>query len=134
MPRKYFDHERLTVYQDSLKFVVWINELLERIPSKLAVHNQLDRASKSIPLNIAEGTAKYTAADRCRYFDIARGSAVECAACLDLLVRKNIVSETEIEAAKELLLVVVSMLIGLIRSNSSERMREDPPSEIFDGD
>ena len=85
----FFDHEKLDVYREAIRFVAWADELLETIPKNLAVHNQLDRAATSIPLNIAEGNGKYTAPDRCRYFDIARGSALECAACLDVLVVKN---------------------------------------------
>ena len=84
-----FDHEKLTVYQDSIRFVVWAGERLETLPKSLAAYDQLDRASTSIPLNIAEGNGKYTAPDRCRFFDIARGSALECAACLDVLVAKK---------------------------------------------
>src|SRR2546426_635175 len=49
-----FDHEKLAVYQRSLKFVTWLTEILERVSSKLSAHGQLDRASTSIPLNIAE--------------------------------------------------------------------------------
>ena len=48
-----FDHEKLTVYQDSIRFVVWAGELLETLPKSLAAYDQLDRASTSIPLNIA---------------------------------------------------------------------------------
>ena len=57
-----FDHEKLDVYQESIQFVSWVEELLEKVPKSLAVHNQLDRASTSVPLNIAEGNGKYTAA------------------------------------------------------------------------
>ena len=78
-----FDHEKLDVYKDSIRFVAYAEALLADVPKNLAVHNQFDRASTSIPLNIAEGNGKYTPADRCRFFDIARGSALECAACLD---------------------------------------------------
>ena len=59
------------------------------MPKGLAVRGQLDRASTSIPLNIAEGNGKYTALDRCKFFDTARGSALGCAACLDVLVAKK---------------------------------------------
>jgi hypothetical protein len=38
---------------------------------------------------MAEGNGQDAAADRCRDFDLARGSAWECAACLDVLVARN---------------------------------------------
>ena len=57
-------------------------------------------------------------ADRCRYFDNARGSALECAACLDVLVAKKKINGDEIKKGKNQLYQIVSMLIGLIRANS----------------
>lgn len=123
-----FDHEKLHVYQASLRFVVWAAEVLERIPAKASVYGQLDRASTSIPLNIAEGNGRFTPADRCRFFDVARGSGLECAACLDVLVAKGLATEGEMEPGKALLVEVVSMLVGLIRSNSDTRLHEDPPA------
>jgi four helix bundle protein len=119
-----FDHEKLTVYQEAIRFAAWADERLETLPKRLAVHDQLDRASTSIPLNIAEGNGKYTAPDRCRFFDIARGSALECAACLDVLVAKKKLPQAE--QGKEMLVRIVSMLVGLIRSTSSERVYEGP--------
>jgi four helix bundle protein len=124
MPTR-FDHEKLNVYQRSLQFVVWTTELLERIPNKLSAHGQIERASTSIPLNIAEGNGRYTAADRCRFFDTARGSALECAAALDVLVAKKVLTEKEIETGKSQLIDIVNMLVGLIRSNSETRLHED---------
>ena len=118
-----FDHEKLTVYQDAIRFVVWAGELLETLPKSLAAYDQLDRASTSIPLNIAEGNGKYTAPDRCRFFDIARGSALECAACLDVLVAQKRLAEAE--QGKEILVRIVSMLVGLIRSTSAVRIHEE---------
>ena len=116
-----FDHEKLNVYQDSISFVAWTDDLLESIPKSIAAHNQLDRASTSVPLNIAEGNGKFTPADRCKFFDIARGSALECAACLDVLVAKKKIEGNKVEEGKALLVEVVSMLVGLIRSNSPDR-------------
>jgi four helix bundle protein len=120
-----FDHEKLKVYQASIEFTAWVDELLEHIPKGLAVHNQLDRASTSIPLNIAEGNGKFTAADRCRFFDIARGSALECAACLDVLFSKKLIKTPT--PGKEMLVEIVSMLVGLIRSTSTSRVYEESP-------
>ncbi len=119
-----FNHENLDVYQKSIRFVCWVDQLLLKIPKTLAVHNQLDRASTSIPLNIAEGNGKYTDADRCRFFDIARGSALECAACLDVLVAKNQIHRAD--TGKVMLTEIVSMLVGLIRHTSSHRVHERP--------
>ncbi len=116
-----FDHEKLVVYQNAIAFIAWSSDLLIDIPKSIAVHNQLDRASTSIPLNIAEGNGKFTPADRCRFFDTSRGSALECAACLDVLVAKRMIEASVSREGKDLLLDIVSMLVGLIRSNSPER-------------
>ena len=99
----------------------WTEVLLQLIPKSVAAHNQLDRASTSVPLNIAEGNGKHTPADRCRFFEIARGSALECAACLDVLVAKGVVEEEKAYEGKGMLVKIVSMLVGLVRSNSEER-------------
>lgn len=121
-----FDHEKLNVYHSALAFVGVVTDLLERVPKSTAVHNQLDRASTAIPLNIAEGSGKWTAPDRCRFFDTARGSALECAACLDVAVVKKILQPGDIEEAKRMLLSVVSMLVGLIKAVAPDRVYEGP--------
>ena len=90
------DHEKLEVYQQSLEFITWTLPLLDQVPAGASVRNQLDRASTSIPLNIAEGNGKFTSADRCRFFDNARGSALECAACLDVMVAKQFVEPDDV--------------------------------------
>ena len=122
MMSKIFDHEKLHVYQASIEFLVWLEKILERIPKRHAVHGQLDRASTAIPLNIAEGNGKFTQRDRCRFFDIARGSALECAAALDVVAAKAILVKDEIAPGKQILLEIVSMLVGLIKSNSADRI------------
>ena len=120
-----FDHEKLNVYYEALDFVGHATELLERVPKRVAVYDQLDRASTAIPLNIAEGTGKFTPPDRCRYYNTARGSALECAACLDVLVVKKILKQ-EITEAKAVLIKVVSMLVGLIKAVAPDRVCEEP--------
>lgn len=119
-----FDHEKLHVYQASLAFVAWLNSVLDDTPRSLAVRDQLDRASTSVALNIAEGNGKFSEADRCRFFDIARGSALECAACLDVLSAKNLIAAETLAVGKVQLVSVVSMLVGLIKSNSTWRIHE----------
>ena len=123
---KQFDHEKLNVYHEAVSFVGYATELLERVPKRMAVYDQLDRASTAIPLNIAEGTGKFTPPDRCRYYDTARGSALECAACLDVLVVKKVLEKRDIAQSKENLISVVSMLVGLIKSVAPGRVYETP--------
>ena len=129
---KQFDHEKLIVYQKSITFVIRTSELLKRFPKSIAAHKQLDRASTSIPLNIAEGNGKFTPADRCRFFDIARGSSLVCAACLDVLVAKDQFSSTDVEQGKQKLIEIVSMLVGLIRFNSDNRVFEGTADYAID--
>jgi four helix bundle protein len=116
-----FDHEKLHVYQAAIGFVAWTSQLLESLPKSVAVHSQLDRASTSIPLNIAEGNGKSKPDDRCRFFDIARGSALECGACLDVLVARQLLKPAAADEGKRKLIEIVSMMVGLIRANSETR-------------
>ena len=123
-----FDHEKLNVYQSALAFIDWLHPILDDVPKSLAARDQLDRASTSIPLNIAEGNGKFTENDRCRFFDIARGSALECAAGLDVLIAKKLMSAEAVSEGKKRLVAIVSMLVGLIKSNSSWRVHEESAS------
>lgn len=123
-----FDHEKLRVYQEALGFASWAEAILERAKKSRPLHDQLDRAKTSILLNIAEGNGRFTSPDRCRFFDTARGSVLECAACLDLLAVKNVIDQKELASGKAVLEKIVSMLIGLIRSNSADRLHEAPIS------
>jgi four helix bundle protein len=115
-----FDHEKLRAYQEALRFASWVEPVIEQLSGKLAAKDQLDRASTSIVLNIAEGNGKRSHPDRCRYFDIARGSGVECAACLDVLVASNKLAPELARDGKAILLEVVSMTAGLIARFSGE--------------
>ena len=113
--KTYFDHEKLNVYQASVRFNGWVGELLAQVGGKAAVKDQLDRAATSIPLNLAEGNGKFSIKDRARYVDIARGSALESAACLDVLLSRKLAAEDRVIAGKEQLVEIVSMLMGLLR-------------------
>lgn len=122
--KTYFDHEKLKVYQNALDFIVFAQELLSKIDYHSDIRNQLERASNSIVLNIAEENGKYYPKDKCRFFDIAVGSSFECSACLDILLRKRFITEAQLKNGKEQLKGIVAMLVGLIKSKS-ERVYED---------
>ena len=123
----YFDHEKLDAYNESIAFCGWVGEFLNGISAKAAAKDHLDRASTSVPLNIAEGNGKYSSADRARFFEVARGSAVECAACLDVLVVRKLATAEQIAPRKEQLVKIVQMLVGLLRrfSDRARLVREE---------
>lgn len=125
--KTYFDHEKVDVYREAIAFCGWTGELLNSISAKAAAKDQLDRASTSIPLNIAEGNGKFSARDRARFLEIARGSVLECAAALDVLVVRKLAASDQIEAAKENLVRIVQMLMGMLRRFSEKGgcLRED---------
>ncbi|HOV75917.1 MAG TPA: four helix bundle protein [Candidatus Hydrogenedentes bacterium] len=129
----YFDHEKLTVYQKSIEFVAFVAALLPRRQSPFgSIRDQLLRSSQSIALNIAEGNGKRSPADRRRFFEIARGSAMESAATLDVLVAVGAFSLDEIAPGKALLFPVVKMLSKMtehteaVREEMAEYGRPDP--------
>src|SRR5205823_8963222 len=92
----FFDHEKLDVYRESIDFCGWVGDFLAGISARAAAKDQLDRASTSVPLNIAEGNGKFSTKDRARFFEMARGSALECAACLDVLLARKLATEEQV--------------------------------------
>ena len=121
-----FDHERLDVYRVELEFIAWVTPLLEEVKATTSaktveVRDQLDRASLSALLNTAEGNGRRQRPQRAKFFDDARGSATECAACLDALVAKGACEVSRIADGKDLLLRIVSMLCKLVERYSEPR-------------
>lgn len=109
-------HENLDVYRTSIKFLSLSRKVIKNIPRGNAdIVDQLKRASRSIPLNIAEGVGKSTQTHQARYFTDARGSALECAACLDVLQEERLVEEASYSTGKDLLSRIVSMLTKMVR-------------------
>ena len=123
-----FDHENLEVYREAIAFTAWLFALMEATVRIGEIKDQLDRACTSIPLNIAEGNDKYALKDRCRFFDIAHGSALECAAGLDVLAARAKVTPDQIRQGKERLQRIVRMLIGLIKRNSTRDYEKSKPA------
>jgi len=107
-------HEDLDAYKAAIDFLALAASLNEGFPRGFGpLGDQLRRAALSIPLNIAEGYGKRSAADRARFYDIARGSAHECGAVLDASKVLRIVDEAKYGQGKALLHRIVSMLVKM---------------------
>jgi four helix bundle protein len=109
-----FHHEKLTVYQRALEFATWSQDLIESVTKKTSTRDHLERSGHSIALNIAQGNGKFSRKDRARFFQIAHGSALEAAACLDLLVARRCCDTDAITKGKAMLEEIVKMLFTML--------------------
>jgi four helix bundle protein len=120
-----FDHERLEVYRLSVDFAAWAFGLAGRLSGPhRSIREQFLRAAQSVPLNIAEGNGKRPGADRSRFLQIARGSALECAAALDVIGACCAVPADVVLQGRDELFRVVSMLVKMIQANDAVREEE----------
>ena len=110
-----FGFQRLHAYRASTEFLGVAARLVAKVPKGHGdLVDQLRRAALSVPLNIAEGSGKFSR-DAMRFYTIALGSALECAAILDALEAIGVFDQPALMPARELLERIVSMLTGLIR-------------------
>jgi four helix bundle protein len=110
--------DRLDCYRVAVEFLSCVPRL---VPARGSadLRDQLERASASIVLNIAEGAGRVARLDRARFFTIARGSATECAAVLDILRARRLASPADCAAARALVVRIVQMLTKLIARQSA---------------
>ena len=109
-------YERLDVYRLAIEFVALMAPLLEILPrGNAALADQLKRASLSVPLNVAEAAGKVSVPDRSRSYAMARGSAMECGAILDVCRALGILDEGSTRQGKVLLVRIVAMLTRMCR-------------------
>ncbi len=94
------------------------DELVKQLPrGRSYLADQLKRASVSIPLNIAEGAGEFAAKEKSRFYRMAKRSATECAAILDVCNHLGLVETDLAIRGRELLARQVAMLIRLVRND-----------------
>ena len=107
-----FDFERLQVYQVAIQFDGQVHAALPRRGHR-ELRQQLERSSLSVVANIAEGAGRTAPKDKRRFYAIARGSATESAALLDVLLARKLVTAETHQLARTSLLRIVQMLTRL---------------------
>ena len=105
------DAHKLTVYHAAVAFQAAAMELLPK--GHAILRDQLERASLSIVLNIAEGAGRRSRRDKARFYTIARGSAMESLALIDVLIARQIATVGAVKDARDLGIRVVQMLSKL---------------------
>ncbi len=118
-------YEKLRVYQRTISFLDYRDQVLSSLRVLVAACDHLQRASESIPLNIAHGSASWNPKERITYYGHACGSAFECAACLDILTAKQCIDTTRQADGKSNLHEIVSMLITM-QIETGNRLHESP--------
>jgi four helix bundle protein len=119
------DCERLDAYRVAVEFQLLAASIgsSRRLGS---LRDQLDRASVSIVLNIAEGSGRFTPAAKAHFYLIARGSAMECLAALSLLRARSLVAPDVHQRCRSLLARIVAMLTRLSTALQVRAMRQRP--------
>jgi len=112
-----FDHEKLDVYKASIDLIVLIDDIVKDLPRGRAyLVDQFQRAGASVPLNIAEGAGEYAIQEKARFYRMAKRSATECSAILDVCSHLVLIDNDKFNRCKDLLVRIVSMLIKMVRT------------------
>ena len=110
-------HERLDAYRVARALIGRVADLrrgFRRGEAPLA--DKLTRASDSVFLNLCEGAGRRAGREKARFFDIARGSAAECAAVCEIAAIRQLAPTTALGEVRQLAGRLVALLSGLARS------------------
>lgn len=113
-----FSFERLQVWQESRTFVATIYAIIARFPleERFALCTQIRRAVTSIPLNLAEGSARFSYREKVRFVEYAYGSLNEVYCQLCIAVDLKYIKQEEVDSLKPTINHLGRMLKGLRRS------------------
>jgi four helix bundle protein len=92
-----FDFEKLTVYIKAKSINAEIRTFIQSSKLDPTTKDQLRRASFSIVLNIAEGTGRFSKADKRNFYVISRSSIFECVAIFDVLKDEKAMHEMQFQ-------------------------------------
>ncbi len=106
-------HEKLDVFRVAIELVEFVSSL-GNLRGTASALDQLRRASTSVAVNIGEACGKQ-GADRRRFFGIARGSALESAAALRVLLALGLLKPERYNEARTLCERLYAMLTRLCR-------------------
>ena len=103
-----------------MRFVSGLYRLTKEFPSeeKFGLTNQIQRASVSIPSNIAEGAARQTNKEYIQFLYIALGSAAEVET--QLLIARDLEYVESIDTLYNEVQSIKRMLLGLIKSKKAK--------------
>ena len=116
------NHQKLDVFTISRTFVFECYKLCNTLPSdeRFGMISQIRRAAVSVYLNIAEGASRKSAIERKRFYEIARGSAIEIDAALDIANDLGYLKNYDLIKLSEAMISSFKLLSALIKLNAKD--------------
>ncbi len=117
MDDKKFAFEDLEVWQKAIEFAGEVIEIAEKVNFERRHYRlieQLESASTSVALNIAEGKGRYSKKEFIQFLYIARGSLYETITLLIIFYKKSWIPLEQLSAMKEHGAQIGKMLSSLI--------------------
>src|SRR6185503_19772334 len=109
-------HTRLDVFQFSQELALECYRLRKLLPDSeiFAMISQIRRAALSVHLNVAEGCSRKSVTDRKRFYEIARGSAVDIDTAIGIAFQLSYVTMEQLKNFEKLIITTYKILSGLI--------------------
>lgn len=108
----------MEVYRRSLDLLDRCDAIVAQLPpGRGRVRDQVERSSSSVVANIAEGAGEFSTKEKGRLYRMARRSAIEVAAWLDIIARRQQAPPEAIRDALSEIEQVVCMLVKLIKTH-----------------
>jgi len=117
-----YSFEDLEVWQKAVEFarlIIGLTEQIETNRKHFRLIEQLESASASVALNIAEGKGRYSKKEYIQFLYVARGSLFETVTLLTIFQRNGWINEKQLDSIKNSSDEIGKMLNGLIASIKS---------------
>ena len=106
------------VWKDGVAFSAQVYQLTEQFPKKemYALCDQLQRASVSIPSNVAEGCSRRSQNEFAHYLEISLGSSYEIETQMEIALKLKYVTKEEYQCIIEEVQSIEKRLTSLINT------------------
>lgn len=121
---EYLEFERLDVWRRAVSFANDVIDLIESFASDRKHYRlieQLEAASTSVSMNIAEGKGRNSKKEFVQFLYYSRGSLFEVITLLEIIKMRTWITEDQFGKIKSEAIEISKMIIGLIRHLSKKK-------------
>ncbi len=115
------NYKELLIWKKGMEIWLLSYKLTKSLPKeeRFGLVSQINRASSSIPANIAEGSSRKSQKDYARFIQIALGSAFELETFFIGIIRLNLLRKDHVEEVLQLITDEQKMLSGFLKKLGS---------------